>query len=82
MQFVSAGEFKTHCLKLMDQVAESHEELIVTKRGVPVVKMIPIETEVDPFDSLKGMITVHCDHASYGDPAFYELDAVWEANEA
>ncbi len=76
MQIVSAGEFKTHCLKLMDQVARSHEELVVTKRGIPVVKMIPVETEADPFGFMKGAIKIKCDLASY------ELAESWEAEEA
>lgn len=75
MQTVSAGEFKTHCLKLMDQVAQSHEELVVTKRGVPIVKMIPVETPADPFGFMKGTIRIKCDLASY------ELDESWEAAE-
>ena len=76
MQIISAGEFKARCLKLMDQVAQSHEELVVTKRGIPVVKMIPVEMPADPFGFMKGAIRIKCDLACY------ELGESWEAEEA
>ena len=38
---VAAGEFKAKCLKLIDDVNESGETLIVTKRGKPVVEVRP-----------------------------------------
>lgn len=41
---VPAGEFKARCLALLDRVAETGEELIVTKRGKPVARLLPVET--------------------------------------
>lgn len=38
---VPAGEFKAKCLKLIDEVNESGDTLIVTKRGRPVVEVRP-----------------------------------------
>jgi prevent-host-death family protein len=76
MKTISAGDFKAHCLKLMDQVAKSHEALIVTKRGVPVVKMVPMEeTQADPFGLMRESVKVR------GDLSSYELSEIWEANE-
>ncbi len=40
---IKAGDFKAKCLKLMDHVKEFHEEIIITKRGKPVAKLIPVE---------------------------------------
>ena len=40
---ISASEFKAKCLKLMDDVAESGEPLIVTKNGRVVVRIVPVE---------------------------------------
>ena len=40
---VPAGEFKARCLALLDRVAETGEELIVTKRGKPVARLLPAE---------------------------------------
>jgi prevent-host-death family protein len=74
MQIIPAGEFKTHCLKLMDQVAQSHEEVVITKRGIPVAKMVPIETNADPFGFMKGSVIVE------GDLVSYDLSEAWEAD--
>ncbi len=38
---VKASEFKAKCLKLMDEVAESGEEIVITKNGRPVSRLAP-----------------------------------------
>ncbi len=38
---IKASEFKARCLKLMDEVAESGEEIVITKRGRPVSRLAP-----------------------------------------
>lgn len=50
---VSASRFKAQCLSLLDEVAESGEEIIVTKRGNPVARLVPLS----PPESLKGSVT-------------------------
>jgi prevent-host-death family protein len=47
---ISASQFKARCLALLDEVAESGTELIITKRGEPVARVGP----VDPDASLVG----------------------------
>ncbi len=42
---INAAEFKAKCLKLIDQVAATHEPLVITKRGKPVARLLPIEDE-------------------------------------
>lgn len=42
---VNAAEFKARCLKLIDEVAATHEPLVITKRGKPMAKLVPIECE-------------------------------------
>ena len=39
---VSVNQFKIHCLAMLDEVAKTGLPLIVTKRGKPVVKLVPI----------------------------------------
>ena len=60
---IPAGEFKSKCLKLMDQVKETHEEIIVTKYGKPVVKVVPIDTEPTRplLGYLQGAVVIHED---------------------
>jgi prevent-host-death family protein len=41
MRTVPAGEFKAKCLAIMDEVNETGEPVLVTKRGKPVAKVIP-----------------------------------------
>jgi prevent-host-death family protein len=42
-----ASAFKTKCLAVMDDVQATGEPVIVTKRGKPVVKVVPVESEMD-----------------------------------
>lgn len=43
MKQMAAGEFKAHCLAVMDEVAATREPVVITKRGKPVAKMVPVE---------------------------------------
>lgn len=45
---VSAAEFKSRCLGLLDEVRDSGVEIVVTKRGHPVARLVPIEELVPP----------------------------------
>jgi prevent-host-death family protein len=59
---VPAGEFKARCLKLMDEVRTTRRPLVITKRGKPVAKLVPVEEELQPlFGRLKGTVTIHGD---------------------
>ncbi len=40
---IPAGEFKSRCLALLEEVGNTGTELIVTKRGRPVAKVVPID---------------------------------------
>ena len=40
-----AGEFKAKCLKLMDEVNETGTTIVITKRGRPVSRLVPVERE-------------------------------------
>jgi len=40
---IKASEFKAKCLKLMDEVAASGEELVITKHGRPVSRLVPYQ---------------------------------------
>ena len=41
VRMIKASEFKAKCLKLMDEVAESGEEIVITKNGRPVSRLAP-----------------------------------------
>ena len=38
---IKASKFKATCLKLMDEVAETGEEIVITKNGEPVSRLVP-----------------------------------------
>ena len=38
---IKASEFKAKCLRIMDEVAERGEEVVITKNGKPVSKLVP-----------------------------------------
>jgi prevent-host-death family protein len=40
---VPAGLFKQGCLALIDDVADSKQEIVITKRGKPVARLVPME---------------------------------------
>jgi len=59
MKTMPAGLFKVHCLKVMDEVASKRESVVITKRGKPVAKLVPVSKEKDDiFGFMKGKITV------------------------
>jgi prevent-host-death family protein len=41
-----AGEFKARCLAVLDEVAESGREVVITKRGRPVARVAPLTDDV------------------------------------
>jgi len=48
-----AGEFKARCLAVLDEVAVSKREVVITKRGRPVAKVVPLaEAEAVPRQGL------------------------------
>jgi len=54
MKQMRASAFKVRCLKVMDDVQATGEPVIVTKRGKPVVKLVPVESEKDLFGFMAG----------------------------
>ena len=54
---IPAGEFKARCLKIMDEVKTRHEEVVITKYGKPVAKLVPADDQIpDAFGILKGTV--------------------------
>lgn len=64
---IPAAEFKAKCLALLDEVATTGEILIVTKRGKPVARVVPLETDADLRAYLKRSIKVVGDIVDTGD---------------
>jgi prevent-host-death family protein len=59
MKKMQASVFKSRCLKVMDRVQATGESVLVTKRGKPVVKVVPAEPEKDDlFGFMKGKFEI------------------------
>ncbi len=59
MKKMAAGTFKANCLAVMDEVKAKREGVIITKRGKPVAKLVPVQEdrdEISGFLSGKGQI--------------------------
>lgn len=72
---IAAGQFKAQCLQLMDQVQQSREEIVITKHGKPVAKLVPVD-ESEPrsiLGYLQGTVEIVGDIVS-------PLEEEWEAN--
>ena len=55
MKKIAAGTFKAKCLAVMDEVQAKREAVVITKRGKPIAKLVPLETSADEiFDFLRG----------------------------
>jgi prevent-host-death family protein len=55
MKTLAAGEFKSKCLAVMDEVKAKREPVLITKRGKPVAILTPVEEKDDPiFGFFKG----------------------------
>jgi prevent-host-death family protein len=55
---INAGQFKAKCLKLMDEVSIRRGEIVITKRGKPVARLVPCEGKTPPlYGRMKGTIT-------------------------
>jgi prevent-host-death family protein len=69
MKTIAAGEFKARCLTLMEDVRNTREPVIITKRGKPVAKLVPADDAKREFiGRLKGVIRIVGDIESPLDP--------------
>jgi len=73
-KIVKASEFKAKCLALMDEVARTGEPIVITKKGKPLVELVPHKTRVkrDAFGILKGELVITGDIMS-------PIDVGWDA---
>ena len=58
---ISAAKFKAECLALLDRVARTGRGLVVTKRGRPVARVVPLE---EPHRALEGSLVKERDIVS------------------
>jgi len=65
MKQMPAAKFKEQCLAILDEVDE--EGIVITKRGKPVAKLIPIRSEsADLIGALEGKVRIKGDILATG----------------
>ena len=72
MKTLAAGKFKDICLQTLDEVAATRRPVVITKRGRPVAKLVPIAAAAR-VKTLSGSIV-----SESGDP--FSTGEVWDAD--
>lgn len=73
-EWVSAADFKTHCLRLIERVERERGEVVVTRYGKPVARLVPYGEEPP---SLRGHVAGAV--SFYGD-LVSPVDEAWDAD--
>ena len=75
MKTMPAGQFKARCLRVMEEVKKYRTPFVITKKGRPVAKLVPVDTPAtDVFGCMAGTATI------VGDVEAPVLDAgAWNA---
>lgn len=69
---IGAGDFKAKCLQLLDDVATCREPLIITKRGKPIARLVPMPPQAELFGALAGSVLDETDIIA-------PVDTEWDA---
>lgn len=72
---MAAGEFKEKCLKLMDQVNETHVPITITKHGVPIAKLVPVD------DNPRLLFGLQKDVMTIKEDIISPVDESWDASQ-
>jgi prevent-host-death family protein len=71
---IPAGEFKAKCLQVIDEVQRLRMPIVITKRGKPVAKLVPLDEHTGSFiGSMKGTMAIVGDIIS-------PINVKWEAD--
>lgn len=62
---VKAGVFKNTCLELMDEVRDRQSEIVITKHGAPVARLVAPDVQApSAFGFMRGTLLGHGDIVS------------------
>ena len=68
---MQASTFKARCLSVLDQVAATHREVVITKHGRAIARVVPME----PAPTTMGSVTLLADD----DESFFSTGELWDA---
>ena len=73
---IKASEFKAKCLKLMDEISANGGEIIITKNGLPVSRLVPYREKPNSLFGIdRDKIEIHGD-------IIEPVDTVWDVESA
>lgn len=61
---ISVEQFKTKYIQVMDEIEKHHQEIVITKFGKPIAKLIPIIEKPGKeslFGFMKNSVSIHGD---------------------
>ncbi len=73
---VAISELKAHCLRLVDEVAQRCRVLVITKRGKPIARVVPLE-DTSGEDALVRLRGTVAGGDRVGD---FDTGVVWKAH--
>jgi prevent-host-death family protein len=74
-QTIKASVFKAKCLRLMEKVNQTGEEIVITKNGKPISKLVPYRSRP------KSLFGLHGDKVSSNDDLIEPIDVEWDAEQ-
>jgi prevent-host-death family protein len=69
---MSISEFKARCLALVDEINETGETLVLTKRGTPVAEVVPAAEPASLAGTVRFLVS--------DDELIAPLDERWDAD--
>ena len=71
---MSASEFKAKCHRMLDDVAARCVPVLITKRGRPVARLVPLGVPLESLEGAwRGLVEIK------GDIVRFDASADWEA---
>jgi prevent-host-death family protein len=72
---IAVSEFKARCLEILDGLRSSGHELVLTKHGTPIARVVPMTSQQRPLRGLlKGQLEI------VGDIVQVDFSQDWEAS--
>jgi prevent-host-death family protein len=54
---IGVGEFKARCLGLLDELHQEGGQIVLTKRGQPIARIVPIQPKFETLENpLAGVV--------------------------
>ncbi|MBI2336958.1 MAG: type II toxin-antitoxin system prevent-host-death family antitoxin [Deltaproteobacteria bacterium] len=71
---IKISDFKTHCLRLLDETGKKGKEYTILKKGVPLARVVPVKKpkKIVRRGSLKGLATLE------GDIVYVSFSEDWD----